>query len=57
MFLYHENNVIYVCLFVDIVVKCNFIIAVSKLEQPSCLIVGVNLGKKLYLDEFPVHGK
>ena len=33
-----------------VVVKCNFIIAVSKLEQSSCLIAWLYLGQKLYLD-------
>ena len=35
------------------IVCFDFVIAVSKLEQPSCLIAWAYLGKKLYLDECP----
>ena len=34
-------------------VKRDFIIAISQLEQPSCLMPRVYFGQKLYLDEFP----
>ena len=35
-FLYHKANVSYVCVFGYVVIKRDFIVAVSKLEQPSC---------------------
>ena len=51
LFLYHKANVS--CVFYYVAVKRNFIIVVSKLEQPSCLKAWVNLGQKLYLNECP----
>ena len=41
LFLYHR-------MFVYVAVKCNFIVAVFELEQPSCLIAWVYLNQKLY---------
>ena len=42
-------------MFLFVVVKRDFIIAISKLEQPSCLIAWIYLGQKLYLDECPMN--
>ena len=41
-------------MFGHVVVKCNFIVAVSKLEQSTCLITWVYLGQKLNLDKLPL---
>ena len=52
LFLYSKTNVCELLVFVYVVVKYNFTITVSQLEQPSCLIAWVYLGQKLYLDEW-----
>ena len=54
LFLYHEAN-IELCVFVlYVVVKCNFIVAIYKFEQPSCLIAWA---KNYTLMNAPVYGE